>query len=89
MLAKSSLGVGLSRPKLKSFCVRLLRGGAGARISSMPFLRDAPGGRSTVSTVEVDDINVGSEISALETVFFRRSCPPDLAVIGAGREKFP
>lgn len=41
----------------------------------MPFLRDAPSGRSTVSTFEVDDIKVGSEISDLEIVFFLRSGP--------------
>lgn len=39
----------------------------------MPFLRDAPGGKSTVSTVDVEEIKVGSEISALEMVFFRGS----------------
>lgn len=41
----------------------------------MPFLSDAPGGRSTVSTVDVDEISVGSEMSDFEIVFFLRGRP--------------
>jgi hypothetical protein len=42
------------------------RGGA-----SLPFLREAPGGRLTVSMTEVVDRKIGSEISAFAIDFFR------------------
>ena len=60
-------------PKPKSFRVprRLgLIGGIGGGWS-MPFFREAPGGKSTVSTFEVDEIRVGSEMSDFEIVFLR------------------
>ena len=54
----------------------------------MPFFKDAPAGSSIVSTLDVEDRSVGSEISALWTVFLRNSCPAGLAVVtgtgGAG-----
>jgi hypothetical protein len=37
----------------------------------MPFLRDAPAGRLTVSMTDVVDRKTGSEISDLATDFFR------------------
>lgn len=37
----------------------------------MPFLSDAPSGRLIVSMLEVEWMNVGSEISCFEIVFFR------------------
>ncbi len=73
----------LNPPRI--FCVALLLGpipdttgtGGGvasaaiAAISSIPFFRLAPSGRSTVSTFEVEEMSFGSEISNLETVFLR------------------
>lgn len=70
---------------LKSFRVPRrfgLIGGIGGA-SSIPFFKEAPGGRSTVSTFEVEDISFGSEMSAFEIVILRK--PPgraDEGVIG-------
>ena len=47
--------------------------GGGDVDESMPFFKDALAGKSTVSMVDVDDMNVGSEIEAFETVFLRRT----------------
>ena len=37
----------------------------------MPFLSDAPSGRSTVSILDVEETSVGSEIWLLDMVFLR------------------
>lgn len=54
----------------------------------MPFLRDAPAGKSTVSILDVDDTSVGSEMSNLLMVFLRSISPLGLPSgtdgIGAG-----
>ena len=76
---KSMSGVVVSsgslRPMPKSFRVARRRGfmgGTGGGLS-IPFLKEAPGGRSTVSTFEVEESNAtGSEISCLLIVFLRR-----------------
>jgi hypothetical protein len=47
-----------------------LIGGSGGG-SSLPFFKDAPAGKLTVSITEVVDKNMGSEISALLMDFFR------------------
>ena len=66
---------GSLRPIPKSLRVarrRGLMGGTGGGLS-MPFLKEAPGGRSTVSTFEVEESSAtGSEISCLLMVFLRR-----------------
>jgi len=62
------------RPRPKSFRVARRRGLTGGKGDGlfMPFLRDAPGGKSTVSTLEVEESSaIGSEISDLEIVFLR------------------
>jgi hypothetical protein len=41
--------------------------GGGDIGGSWPFLSDAPGGRSTVSKLEVEEMSVGSEISCFAT----------------------
>ena len=56
-------------------------GAATARTSSIPFSREAPGGRSTVRMEEVEVMKVGVEISCLLTDFLR-TAPPRLATIG-------
>jgi len=38
----------------------------------MPFLSEAPGGKLTVSTTDVVETNIGSDISDLAIDFFRR-----------------
>ena len=43
----------------------------------MPFLRDALGGSSTVSTFDVDEMSTGSEISFFEMLFLRSELPND------------
>lgn len=48
-----------------------LIGGTGGASGSLPFLRDAPAGRSTKSITDVVDRKTGSEMSALATDFFR------------------
>jgi hypothetical protein len=48
-------------------------GGTGGASKSLPFLREAPGGRSIVSITEVVEINTGSEMSALAIDFFRKT----------------
>src|ERR1700761_538431 len=50
------------RPKPKRFR-RGLIGGTGGASSSMPLLKEAPEGRSTVSMTEVVEISFGSDIS--------------------------
>lgn len=66
---------GSLRPMPKSLRVarrRGLMGGTGGGLS-MPFLREAPAGRSMVSTFEVEERSAtGSEMSCLLTVFLRR-----------------
>jgi len=49
-----------------------LSGGTGGG-SSAPFFSEAPSGKSTRSKFEVEEINIGSEISPLEIVFFRNA----------------
>lgn len=70
----SSSSEDLSRPSPNIFRLRGLIAGTGG-VGGIPFFSDAPGGRSTVSTLDVDETNVGSEMSALETVFLRRIAP--------------
>jgi hypothetical protein len=48
-----------------------LIGGTGGGGGSIPFLSDAPGGRSTVSITEVADMNTGSDISDFAIDFLR------------------
>lgn len=64
------------RPMPKSLRVarrRGLTGGRGGGVSSMPFFKEAPSGKSTVPTCDVEERSAtGSEISFLLTVFFRR-----------------
>ena len=63
------------RPKPKRRRIGLI-GGTGGGADSIPFFRDAPGGRSTVSMTDVVDKKIGSEMSALATDFLR-SVPLD------------
>lgn len=51
----------MSRPKPKRLR-RGLKAGTGGT-SSIPFMRDAPAGKSTVSMTEVVDMSLGSDIS--------------------------
>lgn len=67
---------GSLRPMPKSLRVarrRGLTGGRGGGLLSMPFFREAPTGRSTVPTCDVEERSAtGSEISCLLIVFLRR-----------------
>ena len=47
--------------------------------ASIPFLSEAPGGRSTVSMTEVAEMNIGSEISDFTMDFLRT---PSLVAVG-------
>jgi hypothetical protein len=64
------------RPIPKSLRVarrRGLTGGRGGGLLSMPFFKEAPTGKSTVPTCDVEERSAtGSEISYLLTVFLRR-----------------
>jgi hypothetical protein len=67
-----SLGlVASGRPKPNRRLMGLIGGTGGATKGSAPFLREAPGGRSTVSMTEVVDTNTGSDISLLAIDFLR------------------
>ena len=57
------------RPDVKRLRMGL-RGGSGGALS-MPFLREAPAGRLTVSMTEVVEMKTGSDISDLAIDFFR------------------
>jgi hypothetical protein len=58
------------RPKPKRFRMGLI-GGTGGASCSAPFFNEAPAGRLTVSIVDVDDMNTGSDISLFAIDFFR------------------
>jgi hypothetical protein len=51
----------------------LIGGTGGGTKGSAPFLREAPGGRSTVSMMDVVDTKTGSEISLLAIDFLRNT----------------
>lgn len=54
----------------------------------MPFFSDAPSGKSMVSTLDVEEIRVGSEMSDLEIVFLRKTPAGRYwAIIWGGGEK--
>ena len=48
-----------------------LTGGIGGAFVVMPFWRDDPGGRLTVVTLDVEEMNLGSDMSDLLIDFFR------------------
>jgi len=53
-------------PNMVRVCRRRgLTGGIGGALCSMPLRREAPGGRGTVVTCDVDERNLGSEMSDL------------------------
>jgi hypothetical protein len=58
------------RPKPKRFRMGLI-GGTGGASCSLPFFNEAPAGRLTVSIVDVDDMNTGSDMSLFAIDFFR------------------
>lgn len=72
-------------------------GTGGVVVVSMPLVRDAPAGRPTVGTLDVQETRVGSEICTLLTVRFWRpvwpgarwgttTWPAAAAKVGAGGE---
>lgn len=75
----SSSSDDLSLPSPNIFRLLGLAVGTGGGVG-MPFFNDAPGGRSTVSMFDVDETNVGSPMSALDTVFLRRIAPFGLPI---------
>lgn len=58
------------RPKPKRRRMGLI-GGTGGGASSMPFFKEAPAGSSMVSTTEVEETNMGSEMIDLAMDFLR------------------
>lgn len=58
------------RPKPKRRRIGLI-GGKGGGTSPMPFLREAPAGSSMVSTTDVEETNLGSEMRDLAIDFLR------------------
>jgi hypothetical protein len=58
------------RPKPKRFRMGLI-GGTGGASYSIPFFKDAPAGRFTVSMTDVVDTKTGSEMSDFATDFLR------------------
>ena len=64
---------------------RGLTGGRGGGMSSMPFFKEAPTGKSTVPTCDVEERSAtGSEISCLLTVFLRRGTERSGGPAGSG-----